>query len=564
MRLGDSRRLRGPNLQSREPLGIAEVFLDEGETHAQVEEAFAAALGEVSDAAGLSGLELVVRRFPGGLVFGLAAPIDLLLVAADVVEWCALEAADRLARRESREAVTEARARFQRSVREDEHLELRALEAEARRRGVPFVWDDEEVTLGLGARGKTYAMRSLPDAASFDWSSVGRIPVAMITGTNGKTTTCRLVARMAKLAGHVVGHTSSDGVVVDDAWVERGDWTGSEAARLVLRRPDVTFAVLETARGGVLRRGLALARCDAALITNVTDDHLGEFGVMDVATLAATKAVVGQAVREGGVVVLPADDAQLTPRAETFAARRVLFAPSAEVPAMAAHLAKGGEGYVVEGGAIVRIVGTHRDLLLPVADVPITFGGAAPHNVRNALGAAALGLSLGLPREAVVEALRTFGLQPTDNPGRGESLVLANGVRVLLDFGHNPAGLEELYALARSLAPPPARITAVVTQGGDRSDEDLRALAATAARGGATRAVVWESEPLLRGREAGVIAAELRRGFERAGVRPDDVQHADGAAAAVAKALACAADGDLVVIAPFVEREAVRRALADA
>ncbi len=553
MRIVSSRRLRGPSLAGREPGAIAEVAL-EGEDAGAAEGAWREALSRMSER--LSRGELArrasARAFRGGLALFVPAPIDALLATTDLNEWAIEAAAAALFAAEPPEDEREARRRLERAYRREASPRLRALERAASARGVPFVWDDDAVTVGLAARSRTYPLDDLPRARDVRWKGLGGIPVALVTGTNGKTTTTRLVARMAKLAGLLPGSTSSDGVAIDERVVEAGDWTGAEAARMVLRRPEVRLAVLETARGGILRRGLALDGCDAAVITNVSDDHLGEFGVTDLATMAQVKAVVGHAVRPGGKLVLNAEDPELARLAPSFAAELVLFA--LDPSAVRAHLASGGTAFVLSDGALARVGPEGRDALATLDETPLTFRGAARHNVANCLGAAALGWSLGLPREAIVQALRTFGASSADNPGRGQVVELEGGVRALLDFGHNPAGLRELYALARTLLAPGGRIHAVHVQGGDRSDEDLAALAEAIAKGGAARVVLWESERLLRGRAPGEIRAVLRRALIAHGLDEADIAEAESEPAAIAAALTGATRGDLLLVAPHITR----------
>ncbi len=553
MRIVSSRRLRGPSLAGREPGAIAEVTL-EGASALEAEQAWRDALARM--AAALSRAELAsrasVRAFPGGLALYVPAPLDALLAATDLNEW-AIEAADAALRGETlREDEREARRRLERGFRRESSPRLLALHRAARARSVPFLWDDDALTLGHAARSRTYALDRLPRVREVEWRALGAIPVALVTGTNGKTTTARLVARMAKLAGLVPGSTSSDGVAIDERIVEAGDWTGAEAARMVLRHRDVQLAVLETARGGILRRGLAVESCDAALVTNVSDDHLGEHGVCDLATMARVKAVVGHAVRSGGRVVLNAGDPELMRLAGTFGAELVLFSTSAE--SARELLASGRSVFVVEDGALVQAGPHGRDVLASIDEVPLTFGGAARHNVANSLAAAALAWSLDLPRDAIVRALRSFGASPDDNPGRGQVIELEGGVRALLDFGHNPAGLRELYALARTLVAPGARIHAVHIQGGDRSDDDLAHLAQAMAEGGASHVVLWESERLLRGRAPGEIRRILREALVAHGLEASAIAEADDEASAITIALATAEPGDLLLVAPHVAR----------
>lgn len=554
MKLLDSRRLRGPSLDCDRPAAIAEVALERGETPERAVAAWRAALARMAQEIRRGSLAdgALARSWPGGAALLVPAPIDVLLAAADLNEW-AVEAATRTLSGGRPLGVSASGRRLARRFRHEARPRLVALERAAREHGVPFLWDDDVVTLGHAARSRSFPMESLPRPDDVEWSALGRVPVALVTGTNGKTTTTRLLARMAKLAGLVPGHTSSDGVAVDEQIVEAGDWTGAEAARLCLRRPEVEIAILETARGGILRRGLAIERADAAILTNVSADHMGEHGVTDLREMARVKAVCARAVPRGGKVVLNASDPELVRLAPTLAAQVVLFARDPSAPLLAQHLAVGGHAFVADGGALVHVGPEGRDSLARIDEVPLTFGGVARYNVENALGAAALGWSLDLPRAAIVEALRTFGLAPSDNPGRGAVVVLEGGVRALLDFGHNPAGYRELLGLARSLAGAGA-LTVVTTHAGDRDDADFADFARAIVEGGAARVVIWETEHLLRGRAAGEPRALLRRELARSGLSAAQILDAATEADAIGAACERAAPGDLVVVAPHLDR----------
>jgi cyanophycin synthetase len=549
MRLSDSRRLRGPNLQTREPAAVAEVVLEEGERPRAAVTAWKKAAARMARALGwkLGEHDLVAREFPGGLALALVPPVDGLFEATEVNEWAIESASGRRA-----ESFVEARRRLLARVRRYDNPRLVALRKAALRRDVPFLWDDDDVTLGMARRSITFDIDRLPKPRDVKWSALGRIPVALVTGTNGKTTTARLVARMAKLAGKVPGCTSTDGIAIDERLVEEGDFTGAEGARLVLRNPEVTLAVLETARGGILRRGLAVAACDAALVTNVASDHLGEFGVSDLPTMARAKAVVGTVVRPSGKVVLNGDDPLLVPLADSFRAKSVLFTLSDAV-----RLAKKHTVFTVRGGFFVRLSRGKETRLAKVLDAPLTFGGAAPHNVSNCLAAAALAWSLGLPDRAVSKALRTFGRSPSDNPGRGEVVPLRGGVRLLLDFGHNAAGLHDLFSLARSLLAPGAALVCAHTQPGDRTAEDLEALAREVALAKPRVVALWESEEYLRGKKTGEITRGITRALVAAGVSKRAIVAGGSETGAIEAALRVARRGDVVVVAPHVDRAAV-------
>ncbi len=546
MRVLDSRRLRGRSLGSEGPAAVAEVWLD-GLDAAAFEAAWrlqlARALGAVGRgelAAGAS-----VRPFSGGLSVLVPAPLDLLLSIVDLNEW-ALDAAQRsLTGRSTGLSSREVRD-WKKRLAADARPRLAPLLAAARERGVPVLSDDDALTLGLGAGARSWPMDDLPAPGEVPWDALGRIPVALITGTNGKTTTTRLLARIAKHAGLVPGNSSTDGVTIDERIEEGGDWTGAEAARKVLRDPRVQIALLETARGGILRRGLAIEGVDAALVTNVAADHLGEYGVLTVEDMVRTKLVVSEAVRPGGWVVLGEELLAAVPRPRE---QLILFSASPG-PAIEAHLAAGRHAFVVEDGRIVHRHGPHARPLLPLAEMPLTFGGRAPHNVKNALAASALAFGLGLPDEAVAAGLRSFGAAAGDNPGRGE-LVELGGVRLLADFGHNAAGMEDLLALARSLAPSPARVVLVTTLAGDRTDEAYDEYARSIAGRGVDRVLVWEQASLLRGRRPGEPTGLLLRGLARAGAR---AEAADDQRAAMRAAVQHASPGDLVVVAPDLLR----------
>ncbi len=560
MRIVDSRRLRGPNLQTSGPAALAEVAFEEGEAPGQAVEAWRRELRRMLEALGMPSAagEARARVYPGGAALTFPAPIDVLLAATEVNEWAIDSAAFR-----ADEPFETARQRLAARLAEEARPILVALRSEASRRGVPFLWDDDAVTLGMARRSRTFGMDHLPQPADVPWHELGRIPTALVTGTNGKTTCTRLVARMAKQAGFVAGNTSTDGIAVDEVVVEEGDWTGPGAARALLRRPEIEIAVLESARGGLLRRGLALDRCDAALVTNVTRDHLGEFGVCDVETMARTKAVVATVVRPDGRIVLNGADPSLVALQPTFRAPTVLFALDPETPAVQDHLRRGGEAWAIVGGRFARMEGTQRSEILPVDEAPIAFGGAALHNVENGLAAAALARALGLPDEAIAAGLRSFTAH--DNPGRGQLVALTSGVRVLADFGHNPDAMRHLLALAEQLlSRQEGRLFVVSATPGDRRDEDIAALAREIARARPAGVFVWDMTQHLRGREPGEVPVVMRRALLASGLDEGRVATVEGELDALGKALAEARTGDLVILAPNIDRQGVWTTLREA
>lgn len=309
----DTRRITGPHLLLPGPGAAAELRFAPGEDAQAWLGRWRLRAAALSAALGWRA-EVAVRPWAGGASVGLTAPPDLLELACAVVEAAAAEGEPPL---EALRARAEAEAR----------PALRAAYAAATARGLPCFDDDEGFTAGLGARGCTWPLDALPDAAALAQAvgaqgPLGSIPVAQITGTNGKTTSSRLLAHIGAVAGLLSGHTSSDGVVVAGQTLHRGDWTGPGAARLLLRDPRVQLAVLESARGGLMRRGLPFVGTWAAAVTNISADHLGDWGLLTLEDMAEAKCVIARALRPEGVFLTRAEDPHLEAALPTVRARR--------------------------------------------------------------------------------------------------------------------------------------------------------------------------------------------------------------------------------------------------
>jgi cyanophycin synthetase len=378
-----------------------------------------------------------------------------------------------------------------------------------------------------------------------------RVPVVAITGTNGKTTTSRLVARMGRCAGLVVGWSSTDGVFVDGRLVEAGDYSGPSGAAQVLDDASVQLAVTETARGGILLKGIGVTHNDVSVVTNVSADHLGLHGVDTVDQLAEVKAVVTRVTRKDGWVVLNGDD----PR--TFAMRRgvdahvCVFSRDPDSPSLRTALNEGGRAVTLLDGAVTVLdPGSDPDELVPVVDVPVTLSGLSHVNVENALAAVGAGLGVGLPREAVVDGLRSFAPGPEDNPGRMNIYDLA-GVTVVVDLAHNEAGVSALVEVLSGLRVPGGRVLLELGAPGDRTDEIIRGVAELAARG-SDRLVIAHKEHYLRGREVDELTALLREGAAAVGV--EDVPSYPTELAGLEALLAEAGPGDAVGVMCHAER----------
>jgi cyanophycin synthetase len=380
--------------------------------------------------------------------------------------------------------------------------------------------------------------------------SRARIPVLAVTGTNGKSTTARMVAHVLRAQGLTVGLTSTSGVYVNAELVAAGDATGPKSARMVLRDPTVDVAVLEAARGGILREGLGFDRADVGAVLNVAADHLGIKGIDTLEDLARVKAVVVNVVGRRGHSVLNADD-PLTLRMRRRAGGRVAYFSvrgGPELPPfLRRHIGEGGLAALLEGPDLVIHSGGARLPLLPAAAIPATLGGLAGFNVQNALAASLMCFAHGVPLAQISAALATFTSSFEQSPGR-LNVHDGHGFRVIVDYAHNPAGLGALAECIHKLRAGHGRVIGMVSIPGDRRDEDIAEMGRLAA--GVFDELVFREAPDGRGREAGAVLTLLSQGALGAGFPPDHMQRVLRESAAVDACLRLARPGDLVVLMP--------------
>lgn len=541
----DSRRLTGPNLYCSHPGAVLEISAEALRVDALIA-AWRDAVSSLLRALHWPARDIVARRDSNGASLFLSAPVDVLMTATEVNEqaWNVAEHGGAFT-----DAVVARLSAMAREERETRPL-LAATYATAVHRKISVTFDDEEIIVGSGAGARVWPIDSIP--ADIDWATIRDVPIAVITGSNGKTTTTRLIAAMWRAAGVTPGWSCSDGVTVGDTELERGDFSGPAGAREVLRDARVGAAVLETARGGMLRRGLAVTRADAAIITNIAADHFGEYGVESLGDLAAVKGIVTRVLDPSACLVLNADDPELVAFAPRATSRVAWFSALSEPDA---HIGRGGDSAAVDAGRLVLHVAGARHDVGAVDEMPITLGGAATHNVQNALGAALLGAALGIPVDAIRATLATFGSSPADNPGRLQ-IHHVRGVTVLVDYAHNPDGLRVLCETAASM--PARRRLIILGQAGNRDDDQIRALARAAfAVTPFDRAIVKEMPSMLRGRPLGEISRLLVDELRLLGVADARVGTAPTELDAVRDALTWAEPGDLIVCPTHTEKTAV-------
>jgi cyanophycin synthetase len=386
-----------------------------------------------------------------------------------------------------------------------------------------------------------------------------RVPLIAITGTNGKTTVTRMIAAVHQAMHLYVGMTSTDGVYFDGCLRISGDCSGPRSAESVLYHPDVEVAVLETARGGILRSGLGWDKCQVGVVTNISNDHLGIDGIDSPEALAEVKQVVVESVMKGGYAVLNAEDPLVARMADATDEAIIYFGREPRGPVLSRHLARGGRAVYMRGSTILLAEGATETPLMDAADIPATLGGRIAFQTANAMAAAAACWGAACPLDAIRLGLRTFQPDPDTAPGRFNVIPVGQAT-VILDYGHNPKALLAMRDAVRALEP--RRAIGVVAAPGDRRDADIGELARIAAET-YDRIFVREDDD-LRGREPGEVAELIAETI--GSVRPHlPVTIIRDEAAAIQAAMEEAQPGDVVVA--FIDRVqgsiAQVRALAD-
>lgn len=660
----DSRRLTGPNLYFASTGAVLEALVDGVGAIALDVNAHRRWHDNVRRLVTELGWQADARIAPhaAGVMLALAAPFHQLFTATEVNEWAWEEAigaehffassptsdlADGthgnihhgIAHRNRKSAPTFDRlhaingdwqavvAVFKAKANAEMNPPLYALCEAARLRHLPFFIDDKMLSVGAGAGSQSWpivddagARLVLPAPSEVQWHALYDVPKVLVTGSNGKTTTVRLLAAMLsslrgkREAARAVGYCCTEGVVVDGMQLESGDYSGPAGARTVLRHADVKAAVLETARGGILRRGLAVEAADVAIVTNISADHFGEYGIDNIAKLADVKLVVGKALGTTGTLVLNADDPVLVEgvagaeRAASLTCAKALFSLKEEHLLLVSHRAAGGCCCDVRDGNLwLTYQGVETDLGR-VAEMPLSMGGVASYNTANIAAATAAAALLGVAPDAIAKVLLRFGRRHQDNPGRLEHWMVA-GVTVIVDYAHNPEGLSALLGVAHSMrmtnksantsantsankgasavagggagdvtgerasngagesagesagegATEIGRLGLLLGQAGNREPEAIAELASTAATFKPDLVVIKEIATMLRGRAPGEVPALLEAALKRAGHPETQVVHEPDEVAAARYLLQWAQAGDVVVLP--IHQKAARTAV---
>jgi len=548
----DARRLTGPSLIFDGPGSILDVSCSADEADKLIP-VWRANIERMLSELRWDKPQIAARKLLGGVSMAFSAPIDALYAASAINEWAWAASAHQLGSDielpDFEQTVEDIRA----AITEEANPTLMQLIIDAERHGKTLLWDDDEVSVGLGSGAKTWPVREIPD--ELEWDNHHDVPIGLVTGTNGKTTTVRLATHIVRAGGMNVGLSSTDWISVNDRVIDRGDWSGPGGARAVLREQAVDIAILESARGGLLRRGLGVDRANAALITNIAEDHLGDFGSQNLDELLNIKWILSRAVRESGTLILNAEDRLLRGKAPEFDGTLVWFSLNADNDLIKSAIDNGDLCFYLEDDELVMAEAGEKRQICLAGDIPITLGGAARHNIANSLSAAALTYCLGLPLDAISDGLKT--MVQDENPGRC-NIHDVEGKKVLIDFAHNPAAMNALFDMARAI--PARRRALCFGQAGDRPEDLIREMTRDAWAIGLDQVMISELADYHRGREHGDVFAIISDELQQCGASASQIRHHEEEMESFMAALDWAQPGDLVIMlalggaAPIQER----------
>lgn len=564
--LDEVRRLTGPNLLSNYTGAIIDVLI-EGISGQEVIDCLQGHLQAIQHQ--LEWHEKTfVRYYDGGASLSMSAPIDLLYSACDILElaWecCVLDfsklyavQSDTLPLANFASRVDELRT----AIIEERNPALIAFVQAAENNKVRCLVDDDEVSLGAGVSAQTWPIDAIPAPSTINWQQFSDIPLALITGTNGKSTSVRLAAQIAKAANLNSGVTSTDFIKVGDDIIDEGDYSGPGGARMLLRDNRTEIAFLEVARGGLLRRGLPVYHANAALVTNVASDHLGQYGINTVDDIAQVKLMVSKAIHQGDTLVLNADDSRLVKFVHSNANPSSVcwFSKYADNQQIVEALAAGCPCVYAKDNQIIYFDGKISHAIAQIDRIPMTVNGTALHNLENALGVVGLCKSMGISSKAITQGLFDFESNAWDNPGR-TNIYKRKGATIIVDFAHNPHSMQAVIKMASRLKQKNdyGEIKVLFGHAGDRSNEDIKRVADAIVTLQPNTYILTELEKYLRGREPGEISDIVEHHLLASGVQASQVQRASSPLVGTQAALKEVNEGDLVLLFALTEREEVR------
>ena len=559
----DSRRLTGPNVYFDSTAAVLEALAVE------ISPAQLSAWREYVEAV-MAQLqwpapEFHVRVHEKGATLAFTAPLDQLYCATEINEWawssvCA--AAEAYAPGTPWPGhLAYAFRFFQHMAQAEAEPQLCKLIAEAEHLGWQVLLDEDLFSIGFGKQARCWPRSALPNTDVLFEAAPRPLPVALVTGSNGKTTSVRLLAAMARSSGFASGHNCTDGLFFNGELLEADDYSGPAGARATLRHAGVQAAILETARGGLLRRGLATRHADVALVTNISEDHFGEYGVFTLDDLALVKLTVAKGVRPGGHLVLNASDRMLVKHGSALSLNTDWFALDWNNAFMQMQLSGGSAVCGFDQGRLcLHADGMVHDLG-SADNMPIAFKGMAQYNMENIAGAALSAYRLGFGLEAIQTTLQNFGRRHVDNPGRLQNWQFGD-VQVFMDYAHNPEGMHGFLRIADAMRGS-GRLAVLLGQAGNRQNDDIVKLAESVAHYRPDKVVLKDMQGYERGRQPGEVPALLESALLQNGVAGEDVEIELNEIQAVRKILGWASPGDILALPVhgLAEREAVQALL---
>ena len=563
LRFTDSRRLTGPNVYFSVCGVVLEAF-EEAHDDAR-RAAWQSLVSQTAQALHWPAPVFHMKRHPKGATLAFTAPLDLLYTAVELNDWAWLSVLGQdVLFAPGHPSVTDGSSAFQTLqclARAERQPDLMAFIDKAAENNWPVLTDDDLISIGYGEHVQVWPRHEVPDLSVLDAPAPPHMPIALVTGSNGKTTSVRLLSAMVRANGLACGHSCTDGLFFNGELVEADDYSGPGGARATLRHPQVQAAVLETARGGLLRRGLGCSNADVALVTNISEDHFGEYGVFTLDDLAQVKLSVSKGLRPGGYLVLNAADPMLVKHGSAYAGHAAWFAADWHNPHLQQAHEKGLPVCGVSDGRLRLDSAGHTHDLGAIDDMPLSFRSMARYNIENMAGAALTALLMGTPVAAIAQTLARFGSGHADNPGRLQSWRFED-VQVLMDYAHNPQGMQGFLAIARDFTGS-GRLAVLLGQAGNREDADIRKLADSVAAFHPDLVVLKDMAGYERGREIGEVPAILRDQLLACGLRAADVQICLDEVQAVRLILAWAHAGDVLALPVhgLNERNAVQNLL---
>lgn len=550
--LESSRRVTGPGLLWEKPGAILDVFTSYFDKQ-EIVDCWTVEVQKVLDAINWNNSQIKTRIFDTGVNLAISASIDLLYSAVFVIETSWHLTASKMLE-QSTDDFDSLISDLLKVISMEQNPPILELQDAAEKKNIDVLWDDDFVSLGHGTGSQKWNINEIPNVDDVNWDNLHNVPVAMITGTNGKSTSVRLSTAIAEAAGMVSGSTSTDCVKLGDDVLDYGDYSGPGGARMLLRDKRLEMAFLEVARGGILRRGLPLRQASGALVTNIAADHLGEYGINTVEHLADAKFAVARALSDDGILVLNADDKLVANNGLSSPNTICWFSLSDRNEHIITNKSSGGLCCWLDNGKLHYFDGNEVTLTINVSDIPITMDGAAKFNIQNAMGALCLAKAMGISNEAILKGLTSFSSTPDDNPGRCNEFKI-KGARVFVDFAHNPHSINAIADMLDNI--PSNKKYLLIGQAGDRSDQDIMDLTDGALRFNPDVVVTMDMEEYLRGREFGETAAIIKNQCLKHGIVEDNIPHFSAPSEGAQYIIDQLEEGDLVLLLALAERDKI-------